>query len=122
MLSRIIAGQLPGRFVRQDPEITEFLTTALIAARSHTLVVPRREVDRWTDADGVLLGHCVEVAQAIGQVCSGFGAPCDRAGHCGPRGIASAHPRVLGGGGRRRLGVHDRPESASGGARLTGSW
>ncbi|MFJ4846560.1 HIT family protein [Streptomyces sp. NPDC088733] len=66
LFSRIIAGELPGRFVWQDPEITAFLTIAPLRP-GHTLVVPRREVDRWTDVDGVLLARCFEVAQAVGQ-------------------------------------------------------
>ncbi|MFH8399852.1 HIT family protein [Streptomyces anulatus] len=39
--SRIIAGELPGRFVWQDPEVTAFLTVAPLRP-GHTLVVPRR--------------------------------------------------------------------------------
>jgi diadenosine tetraphosphate (Ap4A) HIT family hydrolase len=66
LFSRIIAGDLPGHFVWQDPEITAFLTIAPLRP-GHTLVVPRREVDRWTDADGALLARCFEVAQAVGQ-------------------------------------------------------
>ncbi|GAA2610589.1 MULTISPECIES: HIT family protein [Streptomyces] len=66
VFSRIIAGELPGRFVWQDPEVTAFLTVAPLRP-GHTLVVPRREIDRWTDAEGPLLARCVEVAQAVGQ-------------------------------------------------------
>jgi diadenosine tetraphosphate (Ap4A) HIT family hydrolase len=66
LFSRIISGELPARFVWQDPEVTAFLSIAPLRP-GHTLVVPRREVDRWTDADGALLGRCIEVAQAIGQ-------------------------------------------------------
>nr|WSZ98959.1 HIT family protein [Streptomyces sp. NBC_00857] len=54
VFSRIIVGELPGRFVWQDPEIVAFLSIAPLRP-GHTLVVPRREVDRWTDADGTLL-------------------------------------------------------------------
>ncbi|PSK95484.1 diadenosine tetraphosphate (Ap4A) HIT family hydrolase [Murinocardiopsis flavida] len=66
LFSRIIAGELPGRFVWQDPVVTAFLTNAPLSP-GHTLVVPRREIDRWTDADGALLGRCMEVARAVGQ-------------------------------------------------------
>ncbi|GAB3445893.1 HIT family protein [Streptomonospora sediminis] len=87
LFSRIIAGELPGRFVWHDPEITAFLDISPLRP-GHTLVVPRREVDRWTDADGALLARCIEVAQAVGQgvqqawnapraglVIAGFGVP-----------------------------------------------
>ncbi|MFC8006749.1 HIT family protein [Streptomyces olivaceus] len=66
LFSRIIAGELPGHFVWQDPEVVAFLSIAPLRP-GHTLVVPRREVDRWTDADGALLTRCFEVAQAVGQ-------------------------------------------------------
>ncbi|MFJ8488980.1 HIT family protein [Streptomyces sp. NPDC094038] len=66
LFSRILAGELPARFVWQDPEIAAFLSIAPLTP-GHTLVVPRREVDQWTDADGELLARCVTVAQAIGR-------------------------------------------------------
>lgn len=66
LFSRIISGELPGHFVWQDPEVTAFLSIAPLRP-GHTLVVPRHEVDRWTDAGGALLMRCIEVAQAIGQ-------------------------------------------------------
>jgi diadenosine tetraphosphate (Ap4A) HIT family hydrolase len=66
LFSRIIAGELPGRFVWQDPEVVAFLSIAPLRP-GHTLVVPRAEVDQWTAADPALLAHAVEVAQQIGQ-------------------------------------------------------
>ncbi|AEN13325.1 MULTISPECIES: HIT family protein [unclassified Streptomyces] len=66
VFSRIITGELPGLFVWQDPEIVAFLSIAPLRP-GHTLVVPRREVDRWTDIDGALLARSFEVAQAVGQ-------------------------------------------------------
>ncbi|GHJ41676.1 HIT family protein [Streptomyces sp. TS71-3] len=66
VFSRIMAGELPGRFVWQDPRATAFLSIAPLTP-GHTLVVPRQEVDQWTRADGDLLAHCVGVAQSIGR-------------------------------------------------------
>ncbi|WP_166997263.1 HIT family protein [Paramicrobacterium fandaimingii] len=66
LFSRIIAGDLPGRFVWNDPEVTAFLSTSPLKP-GHTLVVPRLNVDQWTDADGDTLRRCMEVAQAIGK-------------------------------------------------------
>jgi diadenosine tetraphosphate (Ap4A) HIT family hydrolase len=66
VFSMIIAGELPGRFVWQDEQAVAFLSIAPIAP-GHTLVVPRQEVDQWTDAEPGLLTHCTEVAQHIGQ-------------------------------------------------------
>ena len=42
----------------------------------HTLVVPRAEIDQWTDAGRPLLNRCVDVAQRIGiAVKRAFDAP-----------------------------------------------
>lgn len=75
LFSRIIAGELPGRFVWEAPDVAAFLSTSPLRP-GHTLVVPRHEVDQWTTADGALLGRCLEVARAIGQgVQRAWGAP-----------------------------------------------
>jgi diadenosine tetraphosphate (Ap4A) HIT family hydrolase len=66
IFSKILSGELPGRFVWQEDDLAAFLTIAPLRP-GHTLVVPRREIDRWTDADGALLGRCFAVAQAIGR-------------------------------------------------------
>ncbi|MFC5638507.1 HIT family protein [Streptomyces bullii] len=66
LFSRILEGELPGRFVWQEPEVAAFLSIAPLTP-GHTLVVPRRELDQWTDADGELLARCMTVAQAIGR-------------------------------------------------------
>lgn len=66
VFSQIIAGQLPGRFVWQDDDVVCFLTTAPLRP-GHTLVVPRQEIDKWTDLPGELLGKVMSVAQTIGQ-------------------------------------------------------
>ncbi|HEY5334820.1 MAG TPA: HIT family protein [Mycobacteriales bacterium] len=48
LFTRIIARELPGRFVYEDEQVVAFLTIAPIK-RGHTLVVPRTEVDDWLD-------------------------------------------------------------------------
>ena len=74
VFSKIISGELPGRFVWKDPEVVAFLTIAPVTA-GHTLVVPRREIDKWTDLEPELLTHLNEVAQAVGRaVLKGFDA------------------------------------------------
>jgi diadenosine tetraphosphate (Ap4A) HIT family hydrolase len=75
VFTRIITGELPGRFVYTDDQVVAFLSIMPLNA-GHTLVVPRQEVDQWTDADGTLLHHCMDVAQRIGNaVKEAFGAP-----------------------------------------------
>jgi histidine triad (HIT) family protein len=75
VFSKIIAGELPGRFVHQDDLAVAFLTIAPITP-GHTLVVPREEIDQWTDASPELLLHLTGLGQRIGQaVKSVFAAP-----------------------------------------------
>ncbi|MBW3086380.1 putative HIT-like protein [Austwickia sp. TVS 96-490-7B] len=66
IFSRIMAGEIPGRFVWTDEHCVAFLTVAPLTP-GHTLVVPRDEVAQWTDADPELLSHLVQVAQTIGR-------------------------------------------------------
>lgn len=66
LFTRIIDGELPGRFVWRDAEVTAFLTINPITP-GHTLVVPRAEVDHWLDLPPDLAERCMTVAQAIGQ-------------------------------------------------------
>jgi histidine triad (HIT) family protein len=66
VFSRIIAGELPGRFVWQDEHSVAFLSIRPLRP-GHTLVVPRLEVDHWLDVDPALLSHLTKVAQVIGR-------------------------------------------------------
>ena len=75
VFTRIINGELPGKFVHADDLAVAFLSITPVTA-GHTLVVPREEVDQWTDADEALLHHCTDVAQRIGNAAKeAFGAP-----------------------------------------------
>ncbi|WP_427018508.1 HIT family protein [Pseudarthrobacter sp. P1] len=65
LFTKIINGDIPGRFVWKDPEVVAFLTIGPLAD-GHTLVVPRQEVDRWTDVEPALLTKLMLVAQTIG--------------------------------------------------------
>lgn len=78
VFTRIIGGDLPGRFVYEDDlgerGVVAFLTIEPMT-RGHTLVVPRAEVDNWQDLDPELLGRVMGVAQRIGRaVCRAFDA------------------------------------------------
>ena len=79
VFTKIINGELPGRFVYRDDQVAAFLTIEPVAY-GHTLVVPVAEVDRWTDLDPALWTHCNEVAQKVGTaIVEAFDAP--RAGY-----------------------------------------
>ena len=66
LFTRIIEGELPGRFVWKDEHCVAFLSIGPLST-GHTLVVPRQEVDRWTEAPAELLAHLSTVAQVIGK-------------------------------------------------------
>jgi len=66
LFTKIIEGEIPGRFVWRDPEVVAFLTINPITP-GHTLVVPVAEVDHWLDLPPALAERCMTVAQVIGQ-------------------------------------------------------
>jgi diadenosine tetraphosphate (Ap4A) HIT family hydrolase len=72
VFTKIINGELPGRFVYEDDEIVAFLTIQPMT-QGHTLVVPRAEIDQWQDVDKAVFGRVMSVAQLIGKaVCRAF--------------------------------------------------
>ena len=78
IFTKIINGELPGRFVYEDDDIVAFLTIAPITV-GHTLVVPRAEIDNWQDVDPAVFARVMEVSQLIGKaVVKAF--PAERAG------------------------------------------
>ena len=66
VFTRIIDGDLPGRFVWRDQSCVAFLSINPLRP-GHVLVVPRAEVDHWLDLDAALLDHLMSVSQTIGQ-------------------------------------------------------
>lgn len=66
LFTRIIAGELPGRFVWRDPRAVAFLTIEPLRP-GHTLVVPVEEVSHWIDLEPEVAGHLMQVAQAVGR-------------------------------------------------------
>ena len=65
VFTRIIAGELPGRFVWRDDEVVAFLTIEPIRP-GHVLVVPVAEVDHWVDLPPVVWARVSEVARVVG--------------------------------------------------------
>ena len=75
VFSRIIAGEIPGRFVWSDEKCVVFATIEPITP-GHMLVVPRIEVSKFTDATDELLAHLMRVAKIVGRACeTAFDAP-----------------------------------------------
>lgn len=66
IFTQIINGEMPGHFVWKDDVCVAFLTIAPLKP-GHTLVVPRAEIDSWTDLEPEVMQHLTGVAQAIGR-------------------------------------------------------
>lgn len=78
LFTKIINGDIPGRFIWKDEHVVAFLTIGPIT-HGHTLVVPRQEIDKWTEAPAELMTHLTDVAGKIGRAqVRAFGA--ERAG------------------------------------------
>jgi diadenosine tetraphosphate (Ap4A) HIT family hydrolase len=69
VFTKIINGEIPGRFVYEDDDIVAFLTIAPIT-HGHTLVVPRAEIDNWQDVEPAVFSRVMEVCQLIGKAVS----------------------------------------------------
>lgn len=65
LFTKIIAGEIPGAFVYEDEHCVAFLDVAPLTA-GHALVVPREEIDEWTDLPDELASHLILVAKRIG--------------------------------------------------------
>ncbi len=66
LFTRIIDGEIPGRFVWRDDRCVAFLSIHPLRP-GHTLVVSRAEVDHWLDLQPDLAAHLMTVAQSIGK-------------------------------------------------------
>ena len=74
VFTRILDGELPGRFVWSDDRAAAFLSVNPLGP-GHTLVVPRDEVDQWVDASPGLLSHLSTIAHAVGAAIRTVFAP-----------------------------------------------
>ena len=142
VFTRIIDGELPGRFVWRDEQVVAFLSINPITD-GHTLVVPREEVDHWIDLEPELWQHVCEVARIvgtaiqrafdpprIGQAIEGFEVPhahvhvlqISKVGDLGPgRAERDPDPAVLDDAARRiREALHDLGHAAAAGDIATG--
>jgi histidine triad (HIT) family protein len=66
IFTKIIEGELPGRFVWKDDHAVAFLSINPVKP-GHALVVPRAEVDHWIDLDPELARHLMGVCQSVGR-------------------------------------------------------
>lgn len=74
VFTKIIDGEIPGRFVWADEHCVGFLSINPLGP-GHTLVVPRAEIDEWVDADAELTAHLMQVSRTVGLAVRGVWAP-----------------------------------------------
>ena len=73
IFTKIIDGELPGRFVWKDQSCVAFMTIAPLRP-GHVLVVPRQEIDHWIDLEPELVQHLMAVSQTVSKaIQAGFG-------------------------------------------------
>lgn len=66
IFTRIIRGEIPGRFVWDDEQCIVMLDIRPLHP-GHVLVIPKVEVDQWTDLDASTARHLMDVAHHIGK-------------------------------------------------------
>ena len=74
IFSRIIAGEIPGRFVWRD-DLCVVMVDIRPIHRGHCLVIPVAEVDHWLDLDADVTAHLFEVARVLGLAQVGAFSP-----------------------------------------------
>ena len=66
IFTRIINGDIPGRFLWRDDVAVAILDARPIAP-GHALVLPIDEVNHWTDLDAGTAAHLMTIAHAVGK-------------------------------------------------------
>ncbi|MCY4067541.1 MAG: HIT family protein [Acidimicrobiaceae bacterium] len=79
VFTRIIDGELPGRFVWQD-DCCVVIVNIRPLNRGHVLVVPRREVDHWVDLDNETANHLMTVSHRVAAALQACGLAPHRVG------------------------------------------
>lgn len=74
IFTRIIDGELPGRFVFTDERCVAFLSINPLRP-GHVLVVPRVEVEHWIDLPADEWDHLTTVARRLGRALQRAYAP-----------------------------------------------
>ena len=64
VFTMIMEGKIPGNFVWKDDKAVAFLTIQPIR-QGHVLVVPREEIDQWSDLPLDLAAHLMQVSHKV---------------------------------------------------------
>ncbi len=78
IFTRIINGEIPGRILHDDEHCIAMLDIRPLHP-GHTLVIPKAEIDQWTDLDPELAQHLMAVAHRVGRAQKSV-VPCERIG------------------------------------------
>ncbi len=78
IFTRIIDGDIPGRIIWAD-DVCVTMVDIRPLHPGHCLVIPRAEVDQWTDLDAETARHLMAVAHTIG-VAQKAAVDCERIG------------------------------------------
>lgn len=78
IFTRIIEGDIPGRIIWAD-EVCVVMIDIRPLQPGHCLVIPRAEVDEWTDLDTDTVQHLMAVAHHIGTALKDT-VDCERIG------------------------------------------
>jgi histidine triad (HIT) family protein len=79
IFTRIIDGEILGRFVWRDDVCVAFMDVRPLN-RGHVLVVPRAEVDHWVDLDSETIAHLMAVAHGVAAAQQAAGLAPGRVG------------------------------------------
>lgn len=74
----IMEGKIPGHFVYEDEKAIAILTIQPIR-EGHVLVIPRQEIDQWSDLPVDLAAHLMHVSHKIANAMKSI-FPCTRIG------------------------------------------
>lgn len=74
----IMEGKIPGNFVYQDDIAVAILTIQPIR-EGHVLVIPRKEIDQWSDVPVEIAAHLMAVSHKIANAMKTI-FPCTRIG------------------------------------------
>ena len=66
IFTRIIQGEIPGRILHEDDQCFAMLDIRPLHP-GHTLVIPKDEIDQWTDLPADLVTHLMAVAHRIAK-------------------------------------------------------
>lgn len=79
IFTRIIDGEIPGRFVWRDETCVAFMDVRPLN-RGHVLVVPKAEVDHWVDLDSETVARLMAVSHRVAAAQQAAGLAPDRVG------------------------------------------